>query len=561
MKKDIMKKHIAICLAAAACLLAACHSPAQTPPSGGASGSPVGADSPPVTTSAQPAPEAPPTAPRVVALPNGPFPDSAYAIPEKPERYYEGAVDELIPSDGYGRIWPYIGAYIDTIMGTRHDHFGICDENGRIICDPVYNDVKLIENGRRTLYAFIKYDIVESGGNYEQLNITTLCALDGSWAETFEHAIWEEQHSYEYATTVDRYGYSRSYGWRGRVRYDYITARRGGAWGVLDWDGSVRLPFEYAEPVCFHEGLASVLSANGRSYSFIDIAGKTVLGPFEAPPRPVIEYNYSGMGIPVTDKILFYEGFAKYFSNGKYGIIDRVGNVVVPAEYDFITCMNGGVALFVFFSEGDAAHPLIERLGVVNDSGDVIAGPSELGIFHSGTAGQVIIDRNGVLELVDYDGSRTPYPHQSTAPFNLVFSSGEYVFREADVRFPMNSYWLETVNDDLIIVFDRRDATWRLYDYEGSPVSPQTPGKPDVQGYMGRKLEYLLINASAPDEYVWPPLFMIYGLDGMPLLDGAFYSIVPVGDRFMVRGKSYSGLVDNAGEYIIKVSTFEYEAD
>lgn len=511
-----------------------------------------------------PAPEASPALSGGVLLPNGLLPDGERAVLSAPERYYDNTVFELIPSDLYGRVWPYIGGYVTSMIGTSSELIGICDEKGRIVCDPVFNSASLIENDGHSLYAFTKNSVDRDGGQYEDMYITMVAALDGSWAEKFERVIWEESSSYEFSPPLaQNYNASRAYQWRDPVSYDYITARSGGFWGVIGWDGSVLLPFIYAEPVCFFEGLASVLSENGKEYSFINIYGETVLGPFEAPPRPVDEWNYTGR-VPITDKIMFFDGYAKFYGNGKFGLIDRTGDIIVPAEYDFITCMSNGIAMFVTYGSEVGPDSMRERFGVVNSRGTVIVSPTDYNYiyyypprYYEGNA-LIMQIFNPEGDMVSPDGIRAPY--EETSPY--VSTDGwSLVFRNSDISFSLEHYYFDYINDDLIILFDRDNSTWRIYDYEGNKVSPENPGSYLYRTFGRIKTQYIIIDASTPGVWEWPPPVRAYGLDGRPLFEEAFYAITQIGDLFMVRGKSFAGLTDKDGNYIIKVNIISYNAD
>ena len=516
-------------------------------------------------TAQQPASESSPVISGGILLPNGLLPDGGYSHPSAPDRYYDNTVHELIPSTGYGRIWPYIGGYTMSNMGTWSYHIGICDDAGRIICDPAYNDVSFIVNGGHKLYTFTKNEVNRNGGRYEDTYPTTIAAVDGSWAETYECALWAETSSYEYSPPLSNYyGDSRCYQWRDAVSYDYITARRGGLWGVVDWDGSVLLPFEYIEPVCFYEGLASVLSDNGATYSFIDITGRTRLGPFEAPPRPVDEWDFTGAGMAITNKIAFHEGYAKFYRNGKFGIIDRTGRIAVPAVYDFITCMNGGMAMFVTYGNAVNQQSLQERFGIVNSTGAVIVAPTDYnyGYYHipEYVDGHVVIREinNPAGDMIAFDGSKTPYEDDSP---NYSSDGKYYIFRNSDVKLSLDRYLIEYAGADWIMATDRDNWTWQIYDYSGNPVSSENPGRLDHWYYNGRNVEYLFINVSPPGVWEWPPPLKIYSLDGSALFEGVYYTIKPIDDRFMVRGKTSAGLIGKDGNFIIEVDVTAYGAD
>ena len=537
--------------ALAICLAACAPGAAPTPPNGPA-----------------PAEGQGPTVSDGVMLPNGALPDSGYKPPKTPERYYPEQVRGLIPSDGYGRIWPYIGGYAVGPYSSPREYFGICDEAGKIVCDPVYSEARLIENGEQALYAFTKTSLRAIDDNadpfdYEDKSEVTLATLDGSYAETFEKALWEEARGFEYSIVRDKDGFAYTYEWRGPVGYDYITAWRGGKWGVLGWDGSLLLPFEYREPVCFYEGLAAALSEDGRTYSFIDIEGRAVLGPYEAPPRLGKPWpGASGAEIPVTDRIMFYEGSAKFYEGGKFGIVGRGGEVVIPAEHDYISCMEGGIALFVDYDYQGGEYPAAELIGVVNDSGTAIVEPAEFAYWDrpSNEGGCAVLYRAIELKVtVAWDGTRAPYEIGNY----YYYDGNHYVFLDTDGNretLPADGYGVDVLCDDLLIVFDWEAGTWRLYDFALRPLSEENPGTYATWPYNNGRVEYFFIMER---EAGWKRegLRRIYGLDGSPMLDGKYRVIMPVGDRFMVRGDKTAGLVDRNGGYIIEVSVAGYNAD
>ena len=504
-----------------------------------------------------------------VMLPGGALPDRGYRPPETPERCYTDPVSGLIPSGDYGRIWPYLGGYVAGQYVSPREYIGICDESGRVICDPVYNEAKLVEKDGRGFYIFIKSNLRAINRNanpsqYDDRSEITLATTDGSYVETFEYLLWEERRPFEYSTVFDENGYAYTYEWRRPVSYDYITAWRDGKWGVLDWDGSVLLPFKYLEPVCFHEGLAAVLSEDERNYSFIDIKGKTVLGPYDAPPRLKDSWlEVSGREIPSTDRILFIDGYAKFYEAGKFGIIDSTGEIIIPAEYDYISCISDGIAMFANYTYRGDNKPVVELIGIVNDSGNVIVEPAEYTYYNRpvNEDGCAVLYPSSIelKQKVDSDGNKTPYEIDK---YYYSFMNN-YIFLDAEgneKRLPTADFSIDELNDELLIVFDKTAETWRLYDYALNPLSPENPGLYATWPLIRGKAEYFFIMepaAAGNSRY----LCRIYGLDGRQMLEGSYYTIIPIGDKFMVRGNMSAGLVDKNGSYIIEVSMAEYNAD
>ena len=521
-----------------------------------------------------PSPPAEGTSPKLsggVLLPNGALPDGEYSPQfSQPGRYYPESVLGLIPSPGYGRIWPYIGEVLTGRWMNNWYLIGICDADGRIICDPYYNDVEIIEHGEQKLYALIKnrrgtdiryYDQYNYGEMSVNIYETTICPLDGSWAETYDSLIYREDQYVTEASTSDKfpdhYGW---YQWRPAVIYDYITAERDGKWGVLDWDGKVLLPFIYPEPVCFHEGLACILSDDGLTVCFIDIQGETVLGPYEAPPRQPRSYeDYSGDPLLITKNILFNEGLARFYSDGKYGMIDTAGRVIVPAIYEYVTSFADGMAMTVS-TGGENGSPLF---GIINTDGIVIA--ESLKDTPYIRDGKVIIDYNwntyrGISinsdgERKDYDAAQTSW--SSITENTITYADGHTLTIPDAAR-------LEPFGDDWFIAYYREpestSGTWRLYDENGVAMSEEHPGtsmwmlqvNDDGTGYFRMFDGYTERYGNN---------LRLYDLSGNPILRDTYTEIIPIDGNFMVTDGDWAGLIDGDENYIIRVSIIPFSPD
>ena len=521
---------------------------------------------PPLETAPAPAQRITPVLSSGVLLPKGTLPDSDYSpISKHPERYYPNTTMGLIPAPDYGRVWPYIGgATTRSLVGANL--IGICDKSGRIICDPYYNNAEIIKHGDHRLYAFIRNRIGTDIRYYDQYNYrempvdtyeTTLSSLDGSWAETYDSVIYRETNAVEMPTSQIDLDYNWGYQWRPTVTYEYITAQRGGKWGVLDWDGTVLLPFLYSEPVCFIDGLACVLSDDEETISFINIKGKTVLGPYESPPRqPRPATEYSADPLLVTRNILFYEGFARFYFDGKYGMMDNKGRIIVPTIYDFITSFSSGIAMTVT-KDGDS--PIY---GLVNTDGVVIAeGLKDAPFIRDGKA---IINYNWYAYhgiAVDSTGAREEYDvlakSWSTITDNIVtYADGHTLTIPGATR-------LDSFGDDLFIAFYREHdsvrGTWRMYDGNGNALTEEQPGTylwnrlaiDDSNGYL-----WMADSFTERNNTLW-----LYDLYGNPFLHNSYTTIIPIDNCYMVVDGDWAGLIDADENYIIKVSIKSYRAD
>ncbi len=75
---------------------------------------------------------------------------------EKYYRFYSDYTDAFIPSDKYGKVYPYIGGASDfgSYGGTFY-LYGLCTADGGIVCDPVYRFYDSIRLGEHLFYIMV----------------------------------------------------------------------------------------------------------------------------------------------------------------------------------------------------------------------------------------------------------------------------------------------------------------------------------------------------------------------------------------------------------------------
>lgn len=176
-----------------------------------------------------------------------------------------------------------------------------------------------------------------------------------------------------------------------------VCQDQNGGWSYLGLDGKMlfQQTFEDARP--FDTGVA-VVCRSGK-YGAIDRQGNIVI-PFE--------YDWiNGLGRSDSDKMV---GAKKY---GKYGVIDRVGNIIIDFRYDEVTCSRTGLIEVSFKGRGRYSY----KYGVINVVGetilpcvydDVTCMDNVIGInigkrigtkyFHSGKWGWTDLKGNGIVE-------------------------------------------------------------------------------------------------------------------------------------------------------------------
>lgn len=161
-------------------------------------------------------------------------------------------------------------------------------------------------------------------------------------------------------------------------------------WGFIDKQGELVIPMEFAVVYNFHDGLARVARLVGDTlqWKYIDIYGNTV---------STFEYDF--FASPLDDY-----GLELVRREGRLGIIDTEGNVVIPFEFEELWYIGEGRLRFRTEPWGDS----FTGMGIMDMEGNVIVPPifwninsfNEEGLaVVSGSlaagAGMAIIDRYG----------------------------------------------------------------------------------------------------------------------------------------------------------------------
>ncbi len=168
-----------------------------------------------------------------------------------------------------------------------------------------------------------------------------------------------------------------------------LVSLDGKRFGFINRLGQVAIPFDYSFATPFAGGLtvAGLLPAEGVTESeqvvYLDRAGLNIFG----------EQTFAA-GQPFSDGLA-----AVKVEGGKFGYIDRSGEVVVPAEFDFALA----------FSEGLAPVLENDRVGYINRTGSLVI-PVQYdagGLFSEGLAAVAI---SGTVGYIDHSGEYVVEP-------------------------------------------------------------------------------------------------------------------------------------------------------
>ena len=153
---------------------------------------------------------------------------------EEPKYYYDKPHGAFVPSPDYGAVYPYLGVYHFDMWGPSY-LYGLCTADGRIITAPIYSAPEILGVGDDKAYLFYTGAERErtKDGWYETVATPgVLVGLDGSWAESFDHAQRFVVPTVEYSKTLN---------------YPILAAQRDGLWGGIAMDGTIAIPFEHKQ--------------------------------------------------------------------------------------------------------------------------------------------------------------------------------------------------------------------------------------------------------------------------------------------------------------------------
>lgn len=200
-------------------------------------------------------------------------------------------------------------------------------------------------------------------------------------------------------------------------------------YGFMNINGHLVIPCRFKETDDFSEGLCAVYSEDGKNMGFINKQGNIIV--------PIVYEAYDGRvkwahyfkegyinvrkktnnkeygtlinkkGVPLqnfdwryNEICRFSENKACFKQNGKWGFLNKNGQVVTPAKYDYVSDYHNGYATVMMKVNG------INKYGAINHDGVVVVPciyDNEV-TFNNGIA---LISLNGNIGLIDAYGNST----------------------------------------------------------------------------------------------------------------------------------------------------------
>jgi len=209
----------------------------------------------------------------------------------------------------------------------------------------------------------------------------------------------------------------------------FISGEEAGKYGFIDKTGREVIPRVYENASPFSEGLACV-QRNGK-YGFIDKNGKEAI-PFN--------YNMTSEGDDVKESTGFYKGLAvmrvndgsgsaySWDAEGKCGVIDKTGKVIIPFTYSNIAPFENGFIYSNFDPKngGDKFHN--QKWGLLDKTGKEITPCiyDNMPIYSEGLAS---VSKNDKYGFIDKTGKEViPLIYDEIYAPEGIYTSGKSTY-------------------------------------------------------------------------------------------------------------------------------------
>lgn len=222
----------------------------------------------------------------------------------------------------------YTPGFVDGLAIVRqNDKCGIIDTTGKFIVPVKFEDINSFSEGVASVKQNDKYGFIDKTGKI-------VIPIQYEWAGDFNEGL--------------------------------SVVQQNGKYGLINKRGQFITPAQFEDFLYFIDGLAMV-KLNGK-YGFIDKTGKMVIpATFDEiiindPAITDYTEGYESEDPSDYDESYFVEGLARVRINDKWGSIDKMGNLVILAKYDYIS----------LFSEGLASVEQNGKQGMIDKTGNLI---------------------------------------------------------------------------------------------------------------------------------------------------------------------------------------------
>jgi hypothetical protein len=494
-------------------------------------------------SSAPPSPSASPLAEEPTAWHSGVQTDYTHLTPyeppaEKYARLSDGPMTELVPSDTYGSLLPYVGATMYGSEGYRTiRHYGLVTKDGMIVTDPVFSDAyqgSYYDNSTYTgstmpVYLLAKLEGEVDEDNYWASELRAVCALDGSWATDFSYrsiyctdTVIVLVRDYE-TNDIDIIDYN------GKLLYNTKTL---GCYGELPESSAYSFMSGYGE------GLILVPLKGCRSVVIDALTGSETL----------IDYEQCSA---------FSEGRAAVMKDGLYGFIDRSYNLVIPLQALWCDYFHNGKSIIQYPDQSSAVIDADGHVLLESDSYISRWDSDTYGVYNSDNS---VAYYDAALNRITAPGGREITPMYDGWFFYNTTRNSMTIFRGDESHMFEGVDSVYGIRGDLAVVTSSGDNTYRegVMTLTGDVVIPMLDDQSVVLAYDEKTGETYIIAST----YYEKQSYKVYDSGGRLLFDGSGYASYNAAfGLFEVSGELSYAYVDKNGEDVFRISLLEYVPD
>lgn len=197
-------------------------------------------------------------------------------------------------------------------------------------------------------------------------------------------------------------------------------------WGYADYEGNLVIPFQYKEVKPFSEGLAAVQTNEDEktnSWRFIDKQGKTVIPPIERFDGKRIEAFHNGIAV--------LSSYDKTNKNETIFMIDRQGNVVTSEKP--YRCYGRAEDLFIVRKEKRGQD--YRKYGLMDKKGNMVVPAIYESIIYASEGLVAVLDKDGKVGYLDLKGAvKIPFQFDNAG----LFENGIAIVKKDGILMAIN---------------------------------------------------------------------------------------------------------------------------
>ena len=241
--------------------------------------------------------------------------------------------DKLIKSLNYQFVYPFSEGLAKVEADGR---FGYIDKEGKEVVSPKYEDAEDFREGLAAVKADGRYGYIDKEGK-------EVVSPKYGYARNFSEglAIVKADGKYGYIDKEGKEVVSPKYKWAIDFSEGLAMVEVDGKYGYIDKEGKEVVSPKYESAGDFSEGLAEV-KADGK-WGCIDKEGKEVISP-KYEKSQYFGKNIELLTVTSSNGIVCWQGYEEAFSygliavikDGKAGVINQEGEVIIPTIYDYI---------------------------------------------------------------------------------------------------------------------------------------------------------------------------------------------------------------------------------